>query len=47
MLVLIGYTKIIKSFRRKKRETFVPVYKNIGKGQIKDKTLKIDIRRET
>ena len=47
MLVLIGYTKVIKSFRRKKRETFVPIYNNIGKGQVKDKALKMDLRRET
>lgn len=47
MLVLIGYTKIIKSFRRKKRETYVPIYRDIGKGKTPDKALKIDLKRET
>lgn len=47
MLIVIGYTKVIKSFRRKKRETYVPVYRDLGPGKVKDKALKIDLKRET
>ena len=47
MLILVGYRIEVKSFRRKKRETYVPIYKDIGKGQVKDKALKIDLKRET
>lgn len=47
MLIVIGYTKVIKSFRRKKREIYVAIYKDIGKGQTPDKALKIDLKRET
>ena len=47
MLILVGYTKVIKSFRRKKRETFVPIYKDIGKGAPKQTPQKIELKRET
>lgn len=47
MLTVIGYTKVIKSFRRKKREVFVPIYKDLGKGSPKQKLQKIELKRET
>lgn len=47
MLILVGYKIEIRSFRRKKRETFVPIYKDIGKGAPRQKPASKEIRRET
>jgi len=47
MQIVVGYVRVRKIFRRKWREIYTPVYKDIGKGQNPDKALKIDLRRET
>lgn len=47
MLVLIGYRKIKKIFRHHWRVIYTPIYKDIGKAKVKDKALKMDLKRET
>lgn len=47
MLICIGYVRIVKVFRRKKREVYSPIYKDVGKAQTPDKALKLDLKRET
>lgn len=47
MKIVIGYEKIVKSFRHKRKEVFVPIYKEVGKGSSKDKFASKEIRRET
>ena len=39
MLIVIGYKKEIKVFRRKKRIIFIPLYKDIGFGKAPDRVL--------
>ena len=47
MQTVVSYIKKVIIFRHHKREVYTPIYKDIGKGQVKDKALKIDLKRET
>ena len=47
MQTVVGYKKVVKTFRRKWREVYVPIYKDLGKAKTPNKTLKIDLKRET
>jgi len=47
MQIVVSYVKVKKIFRRKWREIYTPVYKDLGKGGIKDKFASKEIKRET
>ena len=47
MLVLVSYKKEIKVFRGKKKEVYVPIYKDIGKGGSPNRYSKDELKRET
>jgi hypothetical protein len=47
MQTVIGYKKVIKTFRRKKRVIFVPIYKDLGVGGIPEKYNMKELRRDS
>ena len=47
MLILVKYIKKTVIFRHHKRDTYIPIYKEIGKGSSRDKFASKEIKRET
>lgn len=47
MLQVIGYTKEIRIFRHRKKEVWVAIYKELGKGASQQKPKSKELKRET
>lgn len=47
MILVVGYKKCKKIFRHHWRIIYTPVYKDLGKGGVKDKPASKEIKRET
>ncbi len=47
MQTIIGYVRKVIVFRHHKRLTFIPQYKDLGKGGVREKPASKEIKRET